>query len=154
MEHTERGRIVVGIDGSPGSREALRHAVREARCHDLRIVAVRAVAEALPTSPLLVEGIAMPPIDPSWLEDEAAGQLERLVDEETATSGVEVEQKVVTGRPATVLLREAEGAEMIVIGSRGLGGFRGLLLGSVGHQVTAHATCPVVVLPHDATQDA
>jgi nucleotide-binding universal stress UspA family protein len=140
--------IVVGVDGSPGSRAALRWALREAACHGHDVRVVRVVTPALPTNALLVEGIAVPPIDPAWMEDEAAEQLRRVVHDETAGTDVAVEQRVVTGRPVRVLLEESVGAAMIVVGSRGYGGFRGLLLGSVSHQLVSHASCPVVVLPH------
>jgi nucleotide-binding universal stress UspA family protein len=53
------------------------------------------------------------------------------------------------GAPARVLLEAASDADLLVIGSRGLGGFRGLLLGSVGQQCTHHAPCPVVIVPHE-----
>jgi nucleotide-binding universal stress UspA family protein len=63
--------------------------------------------------------------------------------------GVEVSMHVGAGGPASVLVETAKDAEMLVIGSRGLGGFRGMLLGSVTQQVIAHAPCPVVVLTPD-----
>jgi nucleotide-binding universal stress UspA family protein len=61
--------------------------------------------------------------------------------------GVEVEQVTVEGAAPRVLLEQAEDAELLVVGSRGLGGFRGLLLGSVSQQCAHHAQCPVVVVP-------
>jgi nucleotide-binding universal stress UspA family protein len=63
---------------------------------------------------------------------------------------VPVSTHVGAGGPASVLVETGRGAELLVIGSRGLGGFRGLLLGSVTQQVIAHAPCPVVVITPDA----
>ncbi len=63
--------------------------------------------------------------------------------------GVTLETKALEGPPATVLLAEAEDADVLVIGKRGHGGFLGLLLGSVATQVTNHAECPVVIVPHE-----
>lgn len=76
----------------------------------------------------------------------------RVVDQALAqadTTGVTTVRPVVRqGDASEVLLRLADGAELVVVGSRGLGGFKGLLLGSVGHHVTHRALCPVVVIPH------
>jgi nucleotide-binding universal stress UspA family protein len=59
---------------------------------------------------------------------------------------VEVEALAVLGQPADVLLEQGAGSELIVVGRRGLGGFKSMLLGSVSQQVVQHATCPVVVV--------
>ena len=66
------------------------------------------------------------------------------------TSGLlaPVVQTTVCGGGGAVLVDRADGADLVVVGSRGLGGFKGLLLGSVGHQVSHHAPCPVIVIPH------
>ena len=64
-----------------------------------------------------------------------------------ATEGISVEQDLILGPAASVLIEAARGAELLVVGSRGHGGFVGLLLGSVSHQVTQHPPCPVVILP-------
>jgi nucleotide-binding universal stress UspA family protein len=63
-----------------------------------------------------------------------------------AKDGPTIERKLVQARPAEALLAEAEGADLVVVGSRGLGGFSGLLLGSVSQQVAHHARCPVVIV--------
>ena len=59
-----------------------------------------------------------------------------------------LERLVVGGAPAGALLAAAEGADLLVVGARGAGGFKGLLLGSISHYVANHARCPVVVIPH------
>jgi nucleotide-binding universal stress UspA family protein len=61
---------------------------------------------------------------------------------------MEISGVVREGQPAEVLVAESKDAELLVVGSRGLGGFRGLLLGSVGQQCAHHAACPVVIVPH------
>jgi len=62
------------------------------------------------------------------------------------TDTVEIERRVVEGRPAAVLVDESQGADLLVVGSRGHGGFAGLLLGSVSQQCAHHAACPVVIV--------
>jgi nucleotide-binding universal stress UspA family protein len=86
----------------------------------------------------------------SELEPQARRELERaLADAGEPAAGVEVEPVVREGAPARVLLEEADKADLLVVGSRGLGGFRGLLLGSVSQQCSHHAPCPVVIVPHE-----
>ena len=144
--------IVVGIDGSDGAKSALRWALEEAtRFGDTKIVAVSVWFAPLPiTSPWLT-GIDVP-ID---LTDATAKALAHTV---SAVAGeqfgaTEVEQRVIHGAAAPALLAEAQQADLIVVGSRGLGGFKGLLLGSVSHQVVSHAPCPVVVVPEHERPD-
>jgi len=77
---------------------------------------------------------------------------EKLVESElaelgSALSGVDVERTVVEGAAAPALIEAAEGADLLVVGSRGRGGFAGLLLGSVGQQCAHHAPCPLVIVP-------
>jgi nucleotide-binding universal stress UspA family protein len=68
--------------------------------------------------------------------------------------GLEIERSVVEGPPAQGLITSARDAELLVVGSRGRGGFLGLLLGSVSQQCAHHPPCPVVILPPEATQAA
>jgi nucleotide-binding universal stress UspA family protein len=133
--------IVVGIDGSEQSKAALRWAVEEAR---LRGVSVRAIyAWSLP--PVAAGAGVMIATNFEALQRDG----ERLVDAAVAevdAEGVEIERASVEGSAARVLVEAAQGAELLVVGSRGHGGFVGLLLGSVSQQCAHHASCPVVIV--------
>lgn len=142
------GLIVVGVDGSEGARKALEWAVAEAR---LRGASLRAVhAWYLPP---LVTGVGVfdPPatLDADTLE-RVENSAKQLVEQELAaveTSGVEIERIVEPRNPADALLEAARAADLLVVGTRGHGGFKDLLLGSVSQQVSHHAPCPVVIVP-------
>ena len=89
------------------------------------------------------------PIDPSAYEKIAQDALDKSLEETAAsTAGVSVTPLLHQGHPANVLVAEAHGADLLVVGSRGLGGFKGLLLGSVSQQCAHHATCPVAIVPN------
>ncbi|MBW5480544.1 universal stress protein [Streptomyces bambusae] len=136
--------MVVGIDGSPSSQAALRWAVRYAGLVGGKVEAVTAWE---------VPGEASwsaPAVDATFDEEQA----ERLlVDEVRTVLGEDgaslVHEKLVHGHPAQVLVEAAEGADVLVVGSRGRGGFRRALLGSVGQQVALHAPCPVTIVRPD-----
>jgi nucleotide-binding universal stress UspA family protein len=138
--HTEhQGRIVVGVDGSPASLEALVWAVRQAALTGAVVEAV--TAWHFPTP---VGGFAIgDQID--WQANARAIQdiavKEALGDETPA-----LVRRVVQGHPVRALLEEAAGADLLAVGSRGHGGFTGMLLGSVSENVVAHAPCAVVVI--------
>lgn len=141
--------IVVGADGSPESQQALRWAIEEGR---LRNTTVRAVhAWDYPpmfgaSDPFFVgAGADLPLIDPRDLEKLAETRLADAVAEVSADPG-SVEHEVVQGQPAECLLEAAKDAELLVVGSRGHGGFKDLLLGSVSQACVQHATCPVVIV--------
>jgi nucleotide-binding universal stress UspA family protein len=139
------GVIVAGVDGSADSVAALRFAIDEAR---LRGDGVRAI-HAWHVPPNAYGFGWSIPVDVTSFERIAEATLERALDEAGASeSGVTVTSRVRNGQPAEMLCREAEAAVMLVVGSRGLGGFTGLLLGSVSQACVHHAPCPVVVLPH------
>ncbi len=143
--------IVVGVDGSDASQEALRWAADEARLRSAPIVAVHAWS-FIPPQPMGDPGLlAMPAGDLAGqlgAESEAAqSALEAAVAEVLdAESGIEVEQKLVEGDPGDALVRESEGADLLVVGSHGRSGLKAALLGSVSRHVTSHAACPVVVV--------
>jgi nucleotide-binding universal stress UspA family protein len=138
--------VVVGIDGSDVSSTALDWAIGSAKAHHEGILLVHAWNVPIPPSP--VSG-AVPPTDASPFED-AARRLADAAEQRVREAGIDVESRVVAGPPAHTLLTEAENASLVVLGSRGLGGFSELLLGSTSVQVATHAACPVVVIrPHD-----
>ena len=134
--------VVVGVDGSAGSSDAMRWAAAEAR---VRKAVVRVVhGWMLPTMIYPAYGPA------SMYEDmpvQAEARTRAQIDEVLGSHpDVPVEVVVREGRGSEVVLDESKGADMVVVGSRGRGGFAGLLLGSVSSQVVHHATCPVVVV--------
>ena len=144
-------RIVVGIDGSEDSRRALRWALEEGR---LRQAAVEVVHTwHLPYIGVYPYSFAV--FDSDSFEKAAKQVLDSVVDAEDTTGlAVPVARIVATGGAAGVIVEQAKGADLIVVGSRGLGGFKGLLLGSVSHQVAHHAPCPVVIVPRSADAPA
>jgi nucleotide-binding universal stress UspA family protein len=136
--------LVVGVDGSDGAQEALRYALGEAR---LRGAGLRAVtAWHMPTMAYASGGM-VPDVDPTVFEESASAALDAALAALGAQAdGVEIERVVRMGQPAQVLVEEARDADLLVVGSRGHGGFAGLLLGSVGHQCAMHSLCPVVIV--------
>jgi nucleotide-binding universal stress UspA family protein len=139
------GTIVVGVDGSESSRRAFRFALDEARLRGATVKAV--LAWALPFSGGATTG--MLPELVSDFQAEAERSLAEAVAEVGGAGEIDLEQVTVEGGAGRALLEAAEGAELLVVGSHGRGGFKGLLLGSVSQQCAHHATCPVVIVPHD-----
>jgi nucleotide-binding universal stress UspA family protein len=143
------GLIVVGVDGSAGAQAALEWAAAEARLRGdtLRIVH----AWHLPAATYGSGGF-VPPVGITWEDDlEAAARqgLDKTIDAAAEQlAGIEVERRLGEGPAAVVLTEAAQDADLLVVGSRGLGGFKELLLGSVGHQSAQHAPCPVVIVRH------
>ena len=132
--------IVVGVDGSEESKETLRFALEEARRRRTDLHVVHAFWEWEPSP-----GTREIELDRSPQEREAwlAALVHEVVGEVT---DVEIRQFTVDDDPAPALLAAAQGAELLIVGSRGQGGFAGLLLGSVSQQCVHHASCPVVVV--------
>lgn len=136
--------IVVGVDGSPEAQDALKWAANEASSMHRPLCIVHGFIW-----PLM--GVALGP--PAGGPSEAGFQAEAervLADAEqharSTAPHIEVTSQLVTGAPTQVLLDQARDAELVVLGHRGLGGFVGLLVGSVGVEVAAHAPCPVVIV--------
>ncbi|MDA1362963.1 universal stress protein [Glycomyces luteolus] len=133
--------IVVGVDGSASSKQALAWALRHADTAGLPITAV--LAWEIPAN----YGTAAMVLPAAEFADEAQRALKQVVDEAAAAfPNVQVESRIVEGHPAKNLLKEAEHAQLLVVGSRGHGGFVGTILGSVSQYCVTHAKCPVLVL--------
>jgi nucleotide-binding universal stress UspA family protein len=134
------GQVVLGYDGSPASNRAAAFAFRHAQAVGCGVVAVNVdPGRGEPETELIHPEDATPGSDTSAFHSPV------IV---TASSFPDVPVSFVggTGRPAEVLLAEARGAVLLVVGSRGSGGFSGLVMGSVSQKVLAHAECPVAVL--------
>lgn len=143
--------VVVGVDGSAGAKAALRWALAEARLRKATVRAVHAwtfgyidgTAEGYPS----LGSYTSLGIDVSDVHRAAEDLLERAIaDVGTDTEGIEIERQVIQGRAAEILVQAASSRDLLVVGSRGHGGFIGLLLGSVSQQCVHHAPCPVVVV--------
>lgn len=138
--------IVVGVDGSAGSRAALAFAVAEAGRRGGAVLRAVSVWQypyiALAPAPL--GGAVAPATEMQAAAEEA---LATVLAEAALPEGLEVERVVREGSAAHVLLDEAESAALLVVGARGHGGFTGLLLGSVATQCVNHARVPTAVIP-------
>lgn len=139
------GRIVVGVDGSPGSLEAIRWAARQAKLSGCQLEAIS--AWKFPAGSGFEFG--------GEGGNDWAGNARAVLDAallQALGKASEATALVERGHPAQVLLAAAVGAELLVVGSRGHGRLVGMLLGSVSEYVAAHATCPVVVIHGGSTE--
>jgi nucleotide-binding universal stress UspA family protein len=144
-------RVVVGVDGSPGARAALRFALEDA------------VRRGVPVDVVSAHRPADTWMD-HYMTGEYASERARAAALERAEGFVaevvrdgpqpppEVHTRVAVGTAADVLLRESAGADLLVVGSRGHGGFSSVLLGSVSMQCALHAPCPVTVVHSPESQ--
>lgn len=140
------GRIVVGVDGSEQSRKALDFAVEEAQRRDADLEAVMAYRSVVYYPGM--EFSSVPPPPKEQIEAETMAVLLKAVAD--VPPSVRLDPIVTDGTSAGVLIDASKGADLLIVGSRGRGGFKGLLLGSTSHQVVSHAHCPVVVIPTGA----
>jgi nucleotide-binding universal stress UspA family protein len=143
--YEEPRRIVAAVDGSANSRTALIRAAEEARGHHGTLQVLYAW-NYLDQSHLRA-------FDVEYGEAAALQWLEALVDETLPDRPEGTQVTVVNDHAASALVDASEGAWTVVVGSRGIGGFRGLLLGSVSQQVVHHARCAVLVVPSPADDD-
>lgn len=133
--------IVVGVDGSEGAERALAFAIEEAKMRGLGLLLVHGVDIGLSAADPYGGGAVLEQLQKS-------GQM--ALDAASATvraAGLDVSTKLSIGSPGYALVDAAKGAAMVVVGSRGHGGFVGLMLGSVSSAVVHHAHCPIVVVP-------
>jgi nucleotide-binding universal stress UspA family protein len=140
-------RLIVGVDGSESSRRAVEWAARECAMRDARLELV-AVWEVSMGTLGFGYGLAVMP-------EEMTKELQANTEEILATAATQaravapdvvIETRAVEGQAADALVHESKDAAMLVVGSRGRGGFRELLLGSVSQQCAHHAACPVVIV--------
>lgn len=141
-------KIVVGLDGSPDSHLAMQWALVHARCLGAEVVAVHVFAYTVPDVPDSAVGHPEAIVDViAYAEQRAA----RVIDEAVEVAGdlakgIRVIPRVIRGREAPQhLIAEAQEAVLLVLGSRGLGGFTRLLLGSVSQKCVTHAPCAVLI---------
>ena len=135
--------VVVGVDGGPDSLRALKWAADHARALDAPLIALTAFQVPMIAGPYAMAGWE----DPKTLEKAATDMLDVAV-RDTLGEDARVEKRVLRGHPAEAIVAASRDAQLVVVGSRGRGGFAGLLLGSVSQHVVPHSRCPVVVLPH------
>lgn len=133
-------KVVVGVDGSEASRAAVRWAAAEAALRGVPLVAV----EAWEFSPLIFA--ADVPVALDELRSTVEEHLSGVVRDEVGEPGPETVERVVEEAPVPALLGQVAAGDLLVVGSRGRGGFTGLLLGSVSQQVAQHAPCPVAIV--------
>jgi nucleotide-binding universal stress UspA family protein len=138
-----RPRVVVGVDGSATAQRALEWGAEEARLRDATLHVVHAWNPPILAVPTMA-------LDYGIFDDAAHAVVADALDGVDTSGLAEPVLRVIkVGTGGQVLVEQAEGADVVVVGSRGRGGFKGLLLGSVSQQVATHAACPVVVLPQD-----
>jgi nucleotide-binding universal stress UspA family protein len=146
-------RIVVGVDGSPSSRAALRWSVRQATLTGGTVDAV--IAWEIP---VMLQAYSWAPIgaeEAADFEAEAKKTIEAVIGEEVEPADQHVvTSHVVNGHPAQVLLDAASRADLLVVGSRGHGAFADALLGSTGQYCVHHAHCPVLIIRGEPAQAA
>ena len=142
-------RIVVGVDGSPQAERALRYAIDEAVTWDAQLTAVSGVPVGSMTGLLAWLPSA---VDHEQVLADMAEGLDVVVDRAVAGSGLHVRRFALDGTGAELLTEFSSASDLVVLGSRGRGGFRGLLLGSTSQAVLHHAACPVMVVSSRADE--
>jgi nucleotide-binding universal stress UspA family protein len=143
MNGSEKRTIVVGVDGSPDADHALNWAMEEATRHSMKILLVHGVEIGAAAASPYGSGLVL-----EQLEEVGRDVLEKTLTNVRA-KGIEAEGRMEVGSSAHALIEASRDADLLVVGSRGHGGFAGLLLGSVSTACVHHAHCPVVVVPHE-----
>jgi nucleotide-binding universal stress UspA family protein len=147
-----RARIVVGVDGSPCAGVALEFALAEAarRGAQVDVVSVVPTREYWPVGfGMASSSAAVPSLDEiiREVDQETEAFVDAVVAEQGETAkGITVRVQTLAGTPAGVLVEQAQGADLLVVGHRGRGGFASALLGSVGMHCALYAPCPVTIV--------
>jgi nucleotide-binding universal stress UspA family protein len=134
--------VVIGVDGSEGADRALRYGIEEAKRRGWPVKAV--YVWQLPHTVEQLGPVVR--VDPGDFERAGMEVLDGAIERLGATNGVPVERRLAHGQPAEGLIETAGDDDVLVVGSRGLGGFAGLLLGSVSQECARHAHCPVIIV--------
>lgn len=150
------GQILVGLDGSDTSRNAFHEAIREARWRNATVLATHVVGDPL----LSGYAYTFPDSDKLRANGERflAEELDQLEQEYESGFPIGVETATRIGHPGVQLIEVAQGdsdgpVDLVVLGSRGYGGFRGLLVGSVTTYAVHHLRCPLLVVPAQVDAD-
>lgn len=146
------GRVVVGVDGSTGSLDALRYAAAVAHWQHWTLHIVHTWHINYPIAPYVLDYSEM-----EKAAQEAAEQTVRDAEKQVLGDNcpLEVRRTIEEAPPARALIEASEGADLLVVGSRGRGGFSSLALGSVGQACVHHAHCPVLIVrPHSREDEA
>jgi len=139
--------IVVGVDHSPEAREALRFAFEEAQLRRAKLRVVHAWLFGYISATGFESSFPVLGGERNETRGAVVAAVDATLRDVVPEAGdVEIERRIVEGTPAAVLVEESRDADLLVVGSRGLGGFSGLLLGSVSQQCAHHAACPVVIV--------
>lgn len=146
-----KGPVVVGVDGSVSCRDAVEVAFEEASARGATLVAVNVWSDVS-----VQPSLGAVPEDPHWSRIQTGEEIvlaERLAGYQERYPDVTVERVVARDRPVRVLSEYAEAAQLLVVGTRGRGGFKGLLLGSTSNALIQTADCPVLVVRSKQTED-
>ncbi|MFI6985966.1 universal stress protein [Embleya sp. NPDC050154] len=139
--------VVVGVDGSRVSERAVAFAFEEASLRGATVLAVQ-------VRPFFASPVVGAVTNAEEVEEGRIRLAETLAGWSEKYPDVPVRREVVLGHPVHTLVQASEHALCVVVGTRGLGGFKGMLLGSVGHGLVHHARCPVVVVPRESDDEA
>lgn len=145
---TITGTLIVGVDGSPDATRALDWAIDEARRRNMRVLLVHGVEVGAAAASPYGTGMVLEQL-------EQAGRTVLVeAEQRVVAAGLPVDTRMEIGSGAHALIEASRDADMLVVGSRGHGGFVGMLLGSVSAACTHHAHCPVVVIRPEASKAA
>lgn len=140
--------IVVGVDGSQSSRPALKSAIYEAKVWQAKLTSVMAVPMASGTGML---SWLPATIDKEAILQDVSESLDDLISQELGADSMEITKRALDGNPSALLTEFSEKADLVIVGTRGRGGFTGLLLGSTSQSLLNNAKSPVMVVPSMAT---
>ena len=145
---TITGTLIVGVDGSPDATRALDWAIDEARRRNMQVLLVHGVEVGAAAASPYGTGMVLEQLE------EAGRMVLAEAEQRVTAAGLQVDTRMEVGSGAHALIEASRGGQMLVVGSRGHGGFVGMLLGSVSAACTHHAHCPVVVIRPEANKAA